>query len=351
MKKLSIFIISLSHLIACNTPKKNTPTVTESKKEVISEIQHTPEIIKESLDSTKAVVIETVSEEVAVENKKETKALAKVVPKAIENEANTVVEKKTEKIKDLIPNKKNIDVATTTKVIETKVEVLKEKKEIIPEIPLKPTHAVWNELAKSYVSTNGKVNYGAFKTNIPKLEGYLKELETTPPTNDWSRNEKLAYWFNLYNASTVYLVATNYPIKSIKDINNGKPWDKKFIKSGNQLYSLNDIENTIVRPNYNEPRLHVAFNCAAVSCPNLSNEAFVANKLNTQLNLLAKKWITDSSKNNLSNPDKIEISQIFNWYKVDFKEGIIQFINKYSSQPINENAAINYMEYQWKLND
>lgn len=350
MKKLSVLIISISHLIACNTPKKNIPAVTESEKEVISEIQHTPEVIKESVDSTKAVIIETVSE-VAVENKKDIKALTKVAPKAVETKVKTIVEKKSEKIKDVIPNKKDISVATATKVIETKAEVLKEEKVVTPETPLKPTHTVWNELAKNYVSKAGKVNYGAFKTNIHKLENYLKELETTPPTNDWSRNEKLAYWFNLYNASTVHLVATNYPVKSIKDINSGKPWDKKFIKSGDRVYSLNDIENTIVRPNYNEPRLHVAFNCAAISCPNLLNEAFVPNKLNTQLNLLAKNWITDPFKNNLSNLDKIEISQIFNWYKVDFKEGIIQFINKYSPQPINENAAISYTEYQWELND
>ena len=146
------------------------------------------------------------------------------------------------------------------------------------------------------------------------------------------------------------LVASNYPVKSIKDINAGKPWDKKFIKSGTNLYSLNDIENTIVRPNYNEPRLHVAFNCAAVSCPNLLNGAFIPSKLNAQLNSLSKKWISDTSKNKITT-DKIEISQIFNWYKADFKTGVIPFLNKYSGTPVNPNAEVTFMEYNWSLNE
>ena len=224
-----------------------------------------------------------------------------------------------------------------------------QKRDIKTEIKL-PNHDVWNILAKKYVSTKGKVNYKGIKQELSKIESYLSHLQQTYPKSNWNKNESLAYWFNLYNAATVYLIASSYPIKSIRDIHNGKPWDYKFVKSGDKIYSLNQIENTIVRPNFNEPRLHVAFNCAAVSCPKLLNEAFIPSKLNYQLDTLAKSWINDPDKNVVTS-SSIKISKIFEWYKGDFKKGIIPFINTYTDVKIKPSATITYLEYNWGLND
>jgi len=216
----------------------------------------------------------------------------------------------------------------------------------------KPNHQIWDELTKKYVSTDGKVNYKGFKSELAQLEEYIDYLAKNPVKPTWSKNEELAYWFNLYNASTVYLIASNYPTSSITKLEKGKPWDKKFVKSGDKTYSLNDIENIIVRPNFNEPLVHVAFNCAAVSCPILLNEAFIVDKLYSQLEKQAKKWVNDTTKNKLT-PDKIKVSQIFDWYKDDFKSsgGVISFINKYSNTKVNEKAKISYLEYNWNLNE
>ncbi len=250
---------------------------------------------------------------------------------------------------------KSISSTTNTEIKQSKEDVTTnttkdvEIKEAIPEI-IRPEHDTWNTLTKKYVSSNGKVNYKGFKSEIKLLESYLTHLEKTPPKKGWSRSEQLAYWFNLYNAATIQLISTAYPVKSIKDINSGKPWDKVFIKSGDKKYSLNQIENAIVRPNFNEPRLHVAFNCAAISCPKMLNQAFVPNRLNSQLNKLSKDWINDSSKNKITE-NTIEISKIFEWYAKDFKKGVLPFINKYSGTTISDDASIAYLEYNWDLND
>lgn len=210
----------------------------------------------------------------------------------------------------------------------------------------------WDELTKKYVSVSGKINYKGFKSELSQLKSYMDYLSENPVKATWSKNEELAYWFNLYNAVTVYLIASNYPTSSITKLEKGKPWDKKFIKSGDKTYSLNDIENVIVRPKFNEPLVHVAFNCAAVSCPILLNEAFVAEKLTAQLTKQAKNWVNDASKNEIT-PDKIKVSQLFDWYKADFDKvgGIIGFINTYSNIKVNENAKISYLEYNWNLNE
>ncbi len=331
MKILSLLITALL-IISCNTSSSKDAIVTttdqiEKVKEVI------PEVVKEEIKTIeeKVEIIEEKVTSTLSEKKEELKEKAAVKKEIVENNEVIVKEKvavKSATVKEAIP----------AKVIEKPVVV-------------RPNHDAWNVLTKTYVSNKGKVNYKGFKSALPKIEAYLLHLENTPPKKDWSRNEKLAYWFNLYNASTVHLVASNYPVSSIMDINNGKPWDKKFVKSGANVYSLNEIENSLVRPNYNEPRLHVAFNCAAISCPSLANEAFVPAKLNRQLNALSKQWINDASKNSISS-DKLQISKIFDWYKVDFKEGVIPFINKYTNQEkISTDTEISYLEYDWKLNE
>ncbi|PCI93947.1 MAG: hypothetical protein COB15_15345 [Flavobacteriales bacterium] len=214
-----------------------------------------------------------------------------------------------------------------------------------------PTHSDWNSITKKNVSVSGKVNYKGMKASLSKIEGYLKILKENAPKKEWPKNEKLAYWINLYNASTVYLIASNYPISSITKLEGGKPWDKNFVESGDKIYSLNQIENEIIRPRFKDPRIHAALNCAAVSCPSLLNEAYVGNKLEDQLTQQTKVWINDPSKN-LLNQNVVKISKIFDWYAADFKAvgGVVAFINKYSTKN-SASKKIRFLEYNWALNE
>jgi hypothetical protein len=115
---------------------------------------------------------------------------------------------------------------------------------------------------------------------------------------------------------------------------------------------LNNIEHDIIRKEFNEPRIHFAVNCASVSCPNLRNEAFVASRLNEQLDDQARKFINDKSKNNIS-ANSAQLSKLFTWFKGDFtKEGtVVAFINKYGTVKLSEKAKIDYLEYNWNLNE
>jgi len=215
-------------------------------------------------------------------------------------------------------------------------------------------HDIWNVLLKKNVTASGKVNYKGMKAELSNLTAYLTHLKNTPPQADWSKNEKLSYWINLYNASTVYLIASNYPTTSIKKLNRGKPWEKKFVKSGDKVYSLNQIENEIIRPQFKDPRIHAALNCAAVSCPKMLNEAFKASTLNNQLNMLCYAWINDYNRNEVT-PNTLKLSKIFEWYGADFKAGggVISFVSKYNRSKIiiSPKAKISYKAYNWDLNE
>ena len=218
-----------------------------------------------------------------------------------------------------------------------------------PEDLSKPNHDAWNDLLKKHVSADGKVNYKGFKQDMPALESYLGDLTRNPIQNDWSRPEKMAYWINAYNAFTIKLILDNYPLKSIIALDNGKTWDIKRIQLGEKTYSLNGIENDILRPQYKDARIHFAVNCAAKSCPPLLNRAWTGDNLSKYLDQQAKAFINNSKYNKIS-ADAVQISKIFEWYAADFGD-IIAYLNKYSNVKINPAATITYLEYDWALNE
>jgi len=176
-------------------------------------------------------------------------------------------------------------------------------------------HAPFNVMLGKFVSRGGVVNYSQLKASSRALNSYCAALSENPPKDSWSKNEKLAYWLNAYNAFTLKLITDNFPIASITDLNGGKPWDQKWIKIGSETLSLNGIENDIIRPRFNDARIHFGLNCAAKSCPPLANYAFTADNVNSKLNALTKSFI-NSSANQLS-AGEASISKIFDWYKVE----------------------------------
>jgi hypothetical protein len=211
------------------------------------------------------------------------------------------------------------------------------------------SHAGWDALLKKHVSPEGRVNYVGFRQDKAALQQYLDLLKNNPPAASASRNDKLAFWINAYNAFTVKLIVDNYPLKSIRDL--GEPWDRKFIQIGPQILSLNDIEHTIIRKQFEEPRIHFAVNCASRSCPELRNEAYSAARLSEQLDQQARRYLNNPAQNQLQ-PSQAALSQLFSWYQGDFtKQGsLTDFINRYSKVKLLPSAAISYRDYDWSLN-
>jgi hypothetical protein len=220
-------------------------------------------------------------------------------------------------------------------------------------------HAAWDKLLKKHVNDKGFVNYTAFKKDYAELKKYLDMLSASAPNDKWSKDEQLAYWINAYNAFTIQLILDNYPgITSIKDIGSkikipfvNTPWDVKFITIGGTKMDLNNIEHGIIRKKFDEPRIHFALVCAAKSCPPLRNEAFVAERLDKQLDEQGRDFINDKTKNNVTK-NKADLSKILSWYGGDFTKTmpIIDWVNKYSTVKADKKASVTHMDYDWDLN-
>ncbi|MCB0637289.1 MAG: DUF547 domain-containing protein [Lewinella sp.] len=212
-----------------------------------------------------------------------------------------------------------------------------------------PSHTAWTNLLQRYVTTAGKVDYAGFQSASGELSAYLTTLAAETPQPDWSRNEAMAYWINAYNAFTIKLIVDHYPVSSIREIDNGDPWNTTWIELAGHTYSLNQIENEILRKRYPDARIHFAVNCAAQSCPPLYNRAFTANNLDATLDQLTRRFVNNSRYNAIG-ANQLELSKIFEWYAADFGD-LVAFLQPYTSTPLQADARIRYREYDWALNN
>ncbi|GAB5559535.1 MAG: DUF547 domain-containing protein [Synoicihabitans sp.] len=202
-----------------------------------------------------------------------------------------------------------------------------------------------------------------------RLDTYLAQIAATNPADLPSDDARLALWINAYNAYTLKLVASVPSAKTIREItglgtkgnqDTAKPWDHVFATVGGTDYTLNQIENEIIRPRFKDARIHFALVCAAYSCPQLRNEAFVAERLDEQLNEQGR-WFLEHRNKVDPYTRTAELSQIFDWFKDDFgddEKALLRYIADYL--PIRAKNSlrnephrwkVTYAEYDWSLND
>ena len=212
-------------------------------------------------------------------------------------------------------------------------------------------------LLEAYVK-NGHVDYKGFKADENKLDQYLAQLETVEPQN-LDRDERMAFYINAYNAWTIKLILNNYPgVKSIKDLGTifKSPWKKKFVKVDGKTVTLDHIEHDILRPEFKDPRVHFAVNCASISCPPLLDEPYTGADLDNQLDGVAKKFINDPNSNFVKGK-ALHVSRIFKWFGEDFDNDILGYVRSHAQGDLAQkianaknNLKVKYLDYDWSLN-
>ena len=240
-------------------------------------------------------------------------------------------------------------------------------------------HPAWDGLVKKHVVLTGggnasQVRYAEFAKDRAALKVYLDALSGVSPAQfaAWPRAQQMAFLVNAYNAFTVELILANYPVKSIKDIGSdlfNNRWKKKFFKLLGEDSYLDRVEHEILRKpgSYDEPRLHFALNCASIGCPMLREEAYVAERLEAQLEQQAVRFLSDRSRNRMGAQGRLELSKIFDWFKEDWSSGYQgiasreKYFAKYakllSDDPAQQKllaegkAPLTFLDYDWTLND
>jgi hypothetical protein len=223
----------------------------------------------------------------------------------------------------------------------------------------------WDQMLRQYVDDRGRVNYSAWQAESTQaLSQWLTEVAQTPWQKDSDQNQQLACWLNLYNALVIEQILKVYPIASIRPKFLGIPnwlaffqfFSRSIYQQHGKSYSLNDIEHGTIRPTFNDPRIHFALVCAAVGCPLLRNEAYFPERVQTQLEEEAKRFINNPAKVHYNKATQtLDCSQIFKWYRQDFLKvapTIPTYIQTYfdPSIPLSPDTAIRYLPYDWSLN-
>ena len=216
-------------------------------------------------------------------------------------------------------------------------------------------HRPFTEVLQTHVK-NGHVDYTGIKSDR-RFGEYLKAIELGSPDTLTTEAEKLAFWINAYNALA---------IKGILDgLSPDNFWNRiSYFKTtkyrvGSRTISLYNLEHKIIIP-FNDPRIHFAIVCASLSCPKLRSEAYLASRLDEQLNNNAFDFINDPVKNKIDVHNmQLRLSKIFSWFEDDFKQHS-GTVRKYISNFVKDddrklfllkiNNRAKYLEYNWSLN-
>ena len=240
------------------------------------------------------------------------------------------------------------------------------------------SHAAFSALLKKHVvlldgGKASQLRYTGMAADAAALKAYTDSLSAVSAASfgAFSKAQQMAFLINAYNAFTIELILTRYPkLASIRDLGSllGSPWKPKFIKLLGSEMSLDNIEHDTLRAKgrYDDPRIHFAVNCASVGCPMLREEAFVADKLDAQLDEQSLRFMSDRSRNRYAD-GKLQLSKIFDWYGGDFKLGhkgisslpafAARYANQLADAPADRERVkaagldIAFLDYDWKLND
>ena len=204
---------------------------------------------------------------------------------------------------------------------------------------------------KHYNTSLNWVDYSRLKKE-PVFEKVVGQIENYPVTKLISKEEKLAFYINAYNILALKTVLNHWPVQSIKDAGSFiyPVWYRDAGKIGGKTVTLNEIEHEVLRP-MGEPRIHFAIVCASVSCPDLRTEAYTAAELHRQLNDQAQRFLDNPSKGFIAENSQAHISQIFDWFRGDFKkrDSVKAFIRNHIKLPENIKLKTD-LPYNWSVN-
>ena len=224
-------------------------------------------------------------------------------------------------------------------------------------------------LVEKYSDDSGGVDYDAWKEStedMAALNGQVEMLAQISPENApdqfSSRAAQRSYWINTYNTLVLHAVLEYWPLESVRDVRisfssrvvpgKGFFYDRKVVVGGNET-NLYDLEKQVLKQQ-KDPRLHFAFNCASSSCPVLRPWEWTDEQLDE-----AGRDFVNSPANVTVKDETVYLSSIFKWYKKDFPEDILTYLQQFSDpelqaelQAATENKyRIKHVDYDWAVND
>jgi Protein of unknown function, DUF547 len=215
------------------------------------------------------------------------------------------------------------------------------------------SRAGYERVLQRFVNDQGEVDFAALQKDRADLDRYVAFVANTPAESFTNANDRLAYYINSYNALSMYNVIDSGIPHTHAGLNKLKFFVLKKFNVGGKPMSLYAYENDVIRK-LNEPRVHFALNCSAVSCPQLPRVPFKGDALDRQLEIESLKFF--------ARPENLKIdhalrqaftNEILKFYSEDFAPShaptLIDYINRYAPEKIPADYQLRFIEYDWTV--
>lgn len=213
--------------------------------------------------------------------------------------------------------------------------------------------------------------------NFLKLSNNLKTLDLGALAG---REEKIAFWINLYNVIVIHGVIALGVRDSVKEVWNF--FRRVRYQIGEHFFSPEDIEHGILRgnrrPPYSllrrfragdprlnfiveplDPRIHFTLVCGSSSCPFI--DVYTPENLEEELSIAGAAFLNGGGVLIDRENHRVSLSRIFKWYDRDFgfsQAERLRFIAPYLNRDedrefLEKNAQtlkVAYQDYDWRLN-
>ena len=218
------------------------------------------------------------------------------------------------------------------------------------------SHQVFHEVLGTHVE-QGLVDYPAIDKDH-RFERYIQQLDRIDPSSFPTRQDRLAFWINAYNAFAIKGILDGYSPLTL--FGRYRYFIGRAYGVGGQSINLYDLEREVLIPDFREPRIHFAIVCASSSCPRLQSWAYAADKLEEQLEDSARVFFNDPTRNRFDRERKVaHLSMIFRWFEEDFvahSGSLLNYVRRYVADPDlareleSTPYTVQFLEYDWRLN-
>jgi Protein of unknown function, DUF547 len=227
-----------------------------------------------------------------------------------------------------------------------------------PLVPLAQAQQGYAAVLQRHVNDQGEVDFAALRddtsgTGLPSLEAYVQAIAATPLQADPSADARLAHMINAYNALSMYnVIASGIPADHAGFSKVTFFLLRKFNIGGTEL-SLFAFENDIIRK-LNDPRIHFALNCSAVSCPVLPRTPFTAAQLNAELDRETRAFFARPENLRIDHAQRtVYFNEILKFYTQDFTPAhapsLIAYAQRYSLQTLPPDYQVAFTPYDWTV--
>jgi hypothetical protein len=240
-----------------------------------------------------------------------------------------------------------------------------------PEATERFSHDEWTAVLERFVDEKGSVDYEALARDRAGLDAWLARLVRQGPKSTPSlfptRNDRLAYYLNAYNALVFQGVLSRGPEKESVwkgGLFSGYAFFVSMkVRLDGETWSLKALEDDVVRKGFGDPRIHAALNCASVGCPRLPREAFVPERLDAQLDAAMREFVEEERNVSVDLARRIvRLSKIFDWFEKDFlaferERGnpdpeIVDYVNRYrvTKPKLDRSFRVRHFDYDKRIN-